>query len=281
MLLLSTGHVVYSIAGFFVYADLLWVFNKIPYARPDSIYGSGALNHFGIQLYYVLGLPLYVLVSIGCVLYLVSFLRRTISREDLILICLAFAAFFTAHTLFWYLGIFNSMGLKRVFVGVAPLMALLGLRGFNGVADFFKSQHLRRLVKALLVVAIVVFPFVANPAAIKRADLTLTTEQKVARETAGFLEQLNSTNRLVYFAPYLSELLNIDHFDHEKRMELNRLNLERLKSGDIIVWDNWYAALDGDIPDTTLLDNHELELITTKRVSKSGSTVIYNVYRKL
>ena len=51
----------YKNAGFYIYNDLFWVINKIPYARLSSTYGSGELFHFIDQMNYVVGIPIYIL----------------------------------------------------------------------------------------------------------------------------------------------------------------------------------------------------------------------------
>ena len=43
--LLSFGHIVYGIIGYFYYGDFWWIFNKMSYATPISAYGSGKLFH--------------------------------------------------------------------------------------------------------------------------------------------------------------------------------------------------------------------------------------------
>src|SRR5690606_20495102 len=63
--LLGVGHVFYAITGYFIYHDFLWIFNRIPYAKLSSTYGSGRLIHFVDQLYYVVGLPIYLLLCLG------------------------------------------------------------------------------------------------------------------------------------------------------------------------------------------------------------------------
>ena len=132
--LLLFGNVVYSIAGFFVYNDFLWVFNKIPYAHLSSTYGSGRLFHFVDQLIYIVGVPIYILFWLGVIsiiwksiiLILNNFAKQKLFRssnavqkqiwkfcnsfpykykkkinlELQVLVFLGFLSFFVAHTLF-------------------------------------------------------------------------------------------------------------------------------------------------------------------------------------
>lgn len=75
--LLLFGHLAYMIAGFFFYRDFFWVFNKIPYARLSSTYGNGELSHFIEQLFYVVGVPIYILFWVG----IVAIIWKSIKKE--------------------------------------------------------------------------------------------------------------------------------------------------------------------------------------------------------
>ena len=132
---LLSGHIVYAIAGFFVYHDLFWVISRIPYAHLSSTYGSGSLFHFTEQMMYVTGVPVYILCWTGVVGILWRSCRKEITPELLIFVFPGFLFYLAAHSLFWYLGIFNSMGLKRVLIGVMPFIAILSLYGYNFITE--------------------------------------------------------------------------------------------------------------------------------------------------
>jgi Gpi18-like mannosyltransferase len=202
--LLLIGHVVYSISGFFIYHDLLWVFNEIPYARLSSNYGSGKLSHFVVQLLYVVGISIYILFLIGIISIIGDFLRRILSIEFQLLIFLGFLSFFIAHTLFWYFGIFNSMGLKGVLICVAPLISIISRKGFNfHTEEFF-------IIK----------------------------------------------------------------------MELTKDVINQTKSGDIVIWDNWYAPIEHVVAKEFLDSNIVLiKLIITNSLDNGGE-VIYSVNKR-
>jgi hypothetical protein len=175
---LLCGHVIYSIAGFFVFKDFFWVFNKIPYAHLSSIYGNGELSHFVEQLFYVIGAPNYILFWVGVIIIIWKSIKNKITIELQTFVFLGFFSFFIAHSLFWYLGIFNSMGLKRVLIAVCPLMAIISLIGFNFLTNeiFINKRILKITSQCLLLVYILIFPFTANPAAINwKIELAIQT----------------------------------------------------------------------------------------------------------
>lgn len=251
---LAAGHLFFAIAGYFVYHDLLWVFNKIPYASLGPKYGSGPFLHFVYQLNYVAGVPLYILFIVGVISYPWSYLRRkiTYSPEEILLFVFGFTAFLLAHSAFWYFGIFNSMGLKRVLLGVLPLICLVALRGFNFITEEIPAwnRSFRPIIGTLLLFYVVIFPFTSNPAAIHwNREMNLTKGQELALGAAAFIRDnpVPKGARLYYVAPYLSEALQIDHFDPGHRLDLSTNCLSSLGHDDRIIWDSWFSPVEANV----------------------------------
>lgn len=279
--ILLFGHIAYSIAGFHVYNDILWIFTKIPYAELDSNYGRGNLLHFVEQMNYVVGVPIYLLFWIGIFAIIVKSIKKKISTDFFILIFFIFFTFLLAHTLFWYLGIFNSMGLKRVFIGVVPLSSIIALFGFNYLTGFLQNKvKLKLLIQSFFVAYIVVFPFTSNPAAINwKTEFTLSEDQKLADQISPIIaKHKTSTNRYFYAHPYLSISLKIDPFDNTKRMDLYKGYMNHIHTGDIIIWDNWFAFVESGISKEDLDQNKELINLYNFSASRNGKEVSYSVY---
>lgn len=257
---LLTGSVIYGIAGYFVYHDVFWVYTKIPYATMSSVYGHGPLLHFTEQLINVTGVPIYVLFWIGLVATLTDFFRKRKAAEEGILIAAGFLCFFMAHSLFWYLGIFNSMGLIRVLIGVMPLIAILSLNGFNVVTAWLKGKA-RAALMILLIAYCVAFPFTSNPAAIHwKKDLCLREEQKLAAVMVDAIKaSAPVTYPLVYSNNYLGMLFGNDHFDLAQHLSLKKEHIRQLDHGGIVIWDNVFGESESGLSkadldaDTTLL----------------------------
>lgn len=281
--LLLAGHFVYSVAGYFVYHDLFWVFTKIPYANMSSQYGHGSIFNFATGLLYVVGVPIYALFWIGLLSIILQAVKRKINPELHILVLPGFLAFFIAHSLFWYLGIFSSMGVKRVLVGVMPMIAIIALQGFNFITeDLIKDKRNVKLIfQGLLTAYIVTFPFTDNPAAILwEKDMRLSKDQQAIIQTVNYITEYKGLDhRYLYSHPYLSEVLNIDPFDKNKRLDLNRSNIAQLKPGDIIVWENWFAPIESGITKEQL--DHDPRLANIFHLStpdNSGHEKIYSAY---
>jgi hypothetical protein len=260
---LATGSIMYMLAGAIVKGNLLWVFTEIPYAQLESPYHQlysekGRIFHFIIQMNYVVGVPTYALFWIGVVSYIVNIRKIIFNLNLTILVLGSFAAFFIAHSLFWYLGIFNSMGLKRVLIGIMPLIAIISLTGLNTVLSLAgRSAILKKIVLPILLIVLLVFPFTSNPAAIHwEKDLNLASDQKLTLQIATFLQENSlSDRRMFYMHPYLSESLSLDWFDSSKRGNLNKEGINEIQSGDVVIWDNWFAVVEGGITEDYLLEN--------------------------
>lgn len=168
------------------------------------------------------------------------------------------------------------MGLKRVFAAITPLMAIIALFGFDLFNKIIVDSS-RKGLMAISLLLIFVFPFTSNPAAVDWNDLNLTDAQENARSVAAYLKEKGEVNnRFIYTDPYLSYALKVDPFDGEKHQILAQnegIVSPTLKSGDLIIWDNWHSVVDyGVSPD--MLSN--LEFIEGFSQEKS----IYKIYRK-
>ncbi len=243
---LLLGSVVYTFAGYFVHHDILWVITRIPYASLSSPYGSGGLLHFARQLFYVLGFPVYLLFIVGFLRLIIGAFRKKKRTEVDLLVLPGFIFFFVAHTLFWYFGIFNSMGLKRVLIGVMPLVAIIALFGFNLLTEggfAGRNSIFRTILRNFIIGAVAIFPFTAGPAAVNwKEDMMLAKDQQVALATAKIVKARVAPGcRLVCGHPYICEAMDVDWFDKKRRVDLTRVNLAGRKPADIIIWENWFA----------------------------------------
>lgn len=265
--LLSIGHLFYSIVGYFFYKDFLWVFNKIPYAKLTSTYGNGKLSHFVHQQFYVIGAPIYFLLGIGIIFIIYSFFKskENITSKISLLILGTYLAFFIAHSLFWFLGIFNSMGLKRVLISVAPLIAIISLFGLNFIIDSIKNLAFKKYLQLFLMIAVILFPFSGNKAAIDfKKDFSLAESQKIAIQTVEFVNEIKNENSTFSFSDaYLSLLLDINYFDEKIRNPLTTESHKSIKASEIIIWDNWFSVVENGVSKDKLLANKNLKHLKT------------------
>lgn len=282
LLLLSTGHIVYSIIGSFYYQDIFWVFTKNPYAKLSSTYGDGDIFHFVNQLLYVIGIPLYILFWVGTLGILRKVLVNRSNLKLFSLILLPVGTFIVAHSLFWHLGIFNSMGLNRVLICIAPLLAIIGLVGLNSISiPLEKLNRKSAQVSVIIIISFtIIFPFLNNPASINwDKELNLSADQLASSEVAEYLKNENLTdNRMVYIHPMLSLDLELNHFNKEKRVELDHEYLNNPKSGDLIIWENWFSVVEVGVQLEDLKNHSELVAIKSIHNSKGDKTSDYHIF---
>lgn len=281
---LLLGHLVYSIVGCFYYKDILWVFSKIPYAGSSGKYGSGGLLHFVVQLNYIIGIPLYILVISGLLKKLKELLSSNsiyhyTATAEALLIYGVFVAFLGAHSLFWYFGIFESMGLKRVLIAVVPVAVLVALHGYNFIIALFKSKVVNTIVAIAFAAWVIVFPFVPNPASVNwQRDFSLSAEQALAEEVTAYLKENFPEDLPVYYAhPYLHITLNKDPFD-EKFKKLNDLFDKQRPLDCLVVWDSWFSKTENGITLERLQADPDLVHLKTFETNDKGKAVQFIVF---
>lgn len=285
---LITGHLVYGIAGSFFHHDLLWVINKIPYANLGSPYGSGGLFDFFNKLFYVIGAPLYALAVIGFISIILGFFvlkfrnAKQTRAEELLLIYGCFAAFFVAHSLFWWLGIFNSMGLIRVLICIMPLSAIIALNGFGLLTHihYIKQLIVKKIIMFALLACVVGFPFVSNPAAIQwDSELSLGKDQLLINELVALVEKKFADHKLYYSHPYISIVLDIDHFNPDIHQDIDVAMNEGIPAKSLIIWDDWFSVTERGISHETLMKDDRFERIETYEAQHDSRTIKFVLFR--
>jgi hypothetical protein len=266
------------------------VFNKIPYAHASSVYGIGTWTHFIEQLFFQVGLIEYALFIIGCIsmLFTLSKLKSKMPflNEKLWLVYGCFFAFFMAHTSFWALGIFNSMGLSRVFVSVMPLLAVIVLDGLNTIENLVSTKNVKLAVytKITLVVILVVFPFLKTPASYKIPDdFELESSQVLIKNrVVPYLNQ-HKPNKTIIIADISIPLFkNLDPFDKSKVKMIYDVNdFNSIDSNTIVVWDSWLSVMEFGLTLDKLNSCNNLKMDTIFNTkSKQGRITEYAVFSR-
>jgi len=265
---LVSGHLFYGLVGFIYYKDLLWVVNKIPYASLGSPYGSGEWYDFFSKMNYTIGIPLYIFLIVGVIFMVITIFKSKVRNSstsyqaELFLIYGSFAAFFVAHSVFWYLGIFNSMGLKRVLIGVMPLVAIIALNGFNLITNenLIKKKMANYILKGMLLAYVVVFPFTPNPAAVQwDTELSPGADQVFIDEIAKIVTKDYAEYKLYYSHPYVSLSLNLDPFDKTSHADL--INFQSgvdIPEKSLVIWDSWFSVVEQGVTIESLKSDNEL-----------------------
>ncbi len=279
---LVVGHVVYAVVGYLFYDyELLWVFRKMPY-NYRSQYGSGNFTHYFVQMTYIVGIPIYALLWLGVISIAKNTLQGISNLYIQVPILLGFGAFFMTHTMAWYLGLMGSMGLVRVLISVMPLIAIIALLGFNFITEniFIHNNKIKFVIKFVLIGYLLIFPFTPNPAAFNWEDLKLNKYDKQAIQVRDHITtNLDIDQRkFLYVHPYMSEILNIDHFDPQQHQELQPDFMQHLNEGDVVIWDFWFSVIERGVSKKMLDNSPELDLIYELKDDERKTT--YAVYVK-
>ena len=162
-------------------------------------------------------------------------------------------------------------------------MSIISLMGFNFVTeeDLKGSRVPKLILQAVMIAFVVIFPFTTNPAAIKwDRDMILTKDQRAAIEVSDFINQERiAGQRFVYAHPYLSEVLDVDHFEEKERLQLSKSAFSLLQPGDIVIWENWFAVVESGISRESLDQNQGLVNIYNSNVWDKDREILYSVYR--
>jgi hypothetical protein len=279
--LLTVGHVVYAVAGWFFFHDLLWVFNRIPYASLIA-YGQGSWFHFVDRMYYATGLPqfcLWILGSLGGLFYLFSKKEAPLYKRIWGLIFGYFFVLLVAHSAFWYFGIFKSFGLARVMNTVMPEFALIAWLGFNCITDLIRSPKIKIAVQTGLITATFLMPFSENKAAIFFPKMFVkSADQIVLTDVTNYIREKTPENCVFYSNPCVPFYLNADPFDDASARILRRLNDAPLPEACIIVWDNLFSVLDHNVSLEMLQKDARFEEI--KSWQTADGAFQYTIFKK-
>lgn len=271
------GHVVYSIIGWPFYSDILWVFTKIPYATMNSVYGNGNWTHFINQLYFCIQ-PFTFMMFCVAILYLpIEWYQKKNSYnvQKLFLIYGISIGFIAAHSAFWALGIFNSMGLNRVLVTIFPLCGVLAMQGLNALLNVKNiSQTFQLRFIWFFMSGILVFPFLNNPASTNFNDaININKQHQFLRDE---------------LMPYLtSKHPNVNYFFSETEIGLftgkdifkentwlypgSTIPPKNMQSGDVLVFDSLLMFEERNISleklrsENQLIENTHFSLVNNQK----------------
>lgn len=283
--LLGTGTAIYSLAGYLADGDLLWIVHQNPYKGALDIYGKGSLFHFVAANDRLFGLPLVVLFVIACLALLLKGKKHPQFSWGLILLVLgSFTVYFVMHAVFWWKGLFGSLGLHRVMAGVAPMFSIVAFLGLNTVLDFSsKINKLKPLMLIAMVTAVIIWPIKQY-----QPPLTPDLETQVLINTASWVKQHKvPTNKKVFcMYPMLSMLLNVDPFNTAAYISTCMLQYpdfsNSLQTGDLIFWDSHFGVECKVTPNDIAAIPHVKQLTQFQQSDGSGQTfkvVVFSVVK--
>jgi len=143
---LLTGFIVFSIAGWPFYHDLLWFFTRMPYSNSGSaLYGSGSFWYYFDLLDEIMNYPLMILGITGMAFFIVNLKHGLKNLHDIkyatlyFLIIPSFFGFILVQSFLWWQGIMGVLGSTRFMACILPLGAIVATAGFEWVMEKAKA----------------------------------------------------------------------------------------------------------------------------------------------
>jgi len=283
---LAFGHVAYSLAGFPYHEEILWVFTKIPYAG-IAAYDQGGPMHYLTQLNYIIGPILYLLVALGLLRYGATWVfasskaKTATSPEQLWLVYGMAVAFIAAHTVFWVMGIFGTMGLKRVLNAIVPLLALIALQGWTWIRVAEERAKWLVALRYPFLLGVLILPFTENPAAINwKRDMGKMPDLAAVDAMKPILAQYPARPCYHSYA-YAVIALNEDMFDSTRCRTIS--DYRQATPGSMIIWEDWFAPLESNVTLAALQQDPHLRQRHTQaytdQLGKKRSFAVFEVIR--
>lgn len=284
--LLSFGTIAYSIIGYFHYKDIFWIKTKNPYTGSNfDIYGQGELLHYVNAYQLILGLPLAILFVIGVVWLLFKLLKKpstVIAKdsflfEELFIVYGAFFIYLIAHSIFWWKGLFGSLGLERSIAGVVPIGSLIAMRGLEFLQrPFLRSKIVYKLIVIVFLGWALIYPFKQ-----KYLPLELSQEEQLVKTAAEWYNNSEYKDEKIYYLyPYFMHKLNLDAFDGNRVGELWGLypaikewGIDVIPLNTIILWDAHFGANEAYIPLDSIMADPNFKLVKSFKPENSFTTL--------
>ncbi|UTW61383.1 hypothetical protein KFE98_15375 [bacterium SCSIO 12741] len=280
---LASGFVIYSLVGGWYYGDWLWLINQNPYQGAADIYHSGSLMHFADSYQHITQLPLGLLMLIGIVALLPWKGKASWSQPkfwfEWQVIFIAFG-YFSAHSVVWWLGIGGSAGLIRVMLVIAPLLVLLGIKGFDILSAPLKKDWMVK-VFGLAIIALLLYYDMRQ----YRLPQQLHPEDELVQSLLPKAQEWKTEDNRVYYAhpviPYFMELNPYDKSETMNLIENGGAMLGEFQPGDVFIWDSHFCPNEVRLTDNHMLVEFGLTLTETyeKTWEPDGKFEI-RIYRK-
>jgi len=278
--MITIGTIIYGVIGLYYYHDFLWMYNQNPYAGVETKYGHGSSLHYIEQLPYVIGLPIFILLCIGILNFILN-IQNYILTKDFFLIYGITIGYIVAHSIFWKFGLFHSFGLTRVLIVIIPLISIISFRGILWIENLFKSVD-KKIIRTLSLISILIFPFTKSPMALSwENDIKLNNQQEITLMSNKWLNESEldqlPTFTNIYFLAFISNRI----IDNDNNIiEMKQLHNDKLKitKGSLIVWDSYFSITDSQISESYIVKNLNVKKLKTFSRDNDYKIVIYQTF---
>lgn len=294
MAFLSFGTILFSIIGYIVYNNWKWVFSTNPYLIAVNVYGKGSLLQFVSSNENIAGAPQVLLVLLAILIfikaYYVQLKAKTFGQDRMlnirtILVFGTFAVYFIAHSIFWRLGIFGSLGLIRVMAGIGPVIGLTAFFSFQYLVGLKNLQSRGiKIFSILFLIAVFLIPLKQNR---RNIPYRLSDLEQAQFKSCEWVKGNKLQDHFFYFFdPFVAHLLNLDKFDSEQTSSIIYMNNAiAFRKNAIIIWDSQFCPVEGQLPKRWLDENENFVLLhevrNDRNINSRGDTLEIRIYKTL
>jgi hypothetical protein len=258
ILYLITGHLVITIIGvFFFNENWMWLITKNPNTYHEFNSSNGGWLSYIRGLRSFMSMPIYILFWLGILHFFIQFIKA--EKKITLEFFLYFIAFtlFAMHTILYKFSLFRSIGLLRYLVPIAPILAILCLKGFSVSIDILDKLKIKRVVSCILLISIL-FIYAFSPAKYSLhypQIFDLNPTQKLSINVYDFIKKEFPKSSLIYYSyPYFSILSGHNPYDWDLHRYIDKKRIrEEIPKGSLIIWDNWYCVEDFGITPEKIL----------------------------
>ncbi len=281
--LLLTGSLVLNLLGYLQTGKVFWIFDDNPYVNTAiTSYGSGNFFHF-----FIWALPVFGVGFLFVLYYSWKQLRKLwapvtmdergtpkksysyLLKEQIMfwLLLGSFWAYFMAHTMLWWLGMWASLGLTRVMFVVAAPMVILALHEINKYLDSIGDERKQRFTKGLI--GICVFWALATNTLLLTAMRVpdafgvagVGAEEKVFEEACGWLNANGYSKKQTVYTGHIYVFVCLDIDPNDPKYYRSLKDYREAKAEDIIIWDGHYGPNEENTDLSKLESDSSLEYL--------------------
>lgn len=271
---LLTGTVLYSVVVFFVFGDLLQLFQNIH----ESIEGSRSFLNPALNIQSTMGIPLTVLAVAGLIYLGYEIVSKFLLRNKNSLLFILIVISGLAFIVFAFIINDNSIiyGVETATGAVVPLLAISGMKMFEILKNNIKNKNVIIILFSVFALFQVVQLFLQNNLLIKASQ-----EEQLMEKSAAYLRYNEPESKLIYFNPLLAHFLELDPFDElltnysvtGKQQPSNSMGW-----GEVLVWDSGYGRKVGGLELENLENDPFLKKVLSFKSSESDTDSTENGY---
>jgi hypothetical protein len=159
-------------------------------------------------------------------------------------------SFIAAHSAFWALGIFNSMGLNRVLVTIFPLCGIMAIQGLHAITNAKKNLAYKDRIAFFFLLGILIFPLLKNPASTNFRESIFRNKQHLFLSSTliPYLEK-NHPNKNYYSSETEIGLFTGKDIFKQKLWLYPGAKVppQNMQTGDVFIFDSWLMASERNI----------------------------------